>query len=97
MTVFIIAAVICEILLFTGLRRDPHPAVYGAMIAIVTAVFIGIGWGIHYITTNLSKPEPKLDFSEVDEEDSAVDEADDPETDDPVEPVKDEADETKPL
>ena len=49
MTLFLIAALACEILLITGFRKDPHPLMYGIVIGVITMVFVGIGAGIHYI------------------------------------------------
>lgn len=49
MTLFLIAALACEILLISGFRKDPHPLMYGIVIGVITMVFVGIGAGIHYI------------------------------------------------
>ena len=49
MGIFAVAALACEILLIMGFHRDPHPVMYGVVITVMTLVFIGIGWGIHYI------------------------------------------------
>lgn len=49
MGIFAVPALACEILLITGFRRDPHPLMYGIVITVMTLVFIGVGWGIHYI------------------------------------------------
>lgn len=49
MIIFVVAAALCELLLIRGFRKDPHPLMYGIVIGVMTMVFIGIGWGIHYI------------------------------------------------
>lgn len=49
MTLFLIVALACEILLISGFRKDPHPLMYGIVIGVITMVFVGIGAGIRYI------------------------------------------------
>ncbi len=64
MGIFLVAAIACEILLIRGFHRDPHPVMYGIVIAVMTIVFIGIGWGIHYVGKLAAADQAKAEARE---------------------------------
>ncbi len=68
MGIFIVAAAACEILLITGFRKDPHPLMYGIVIGVMTMVFIGIGFSIHYIGKLAQKEQQALEEKQKDAE-----------------------------
>lgn len=72
MGIFIVAAAACEILLITGFRKDPHPLMYGIVIGVMTMVFIGIGFSIHYIGKLAQKEQQALEEKQKDAEGKIV-------------------------